>query len=105
MIIILLLVGCSIGLVMGYGLQYGEWKYEERKLRKKLVVYKTELDLKNYHTQDNVSNAKNKSHQNTCLHPEHAIKIRVVEAYVTCETVEHYCSECGKVICSITDCL
>ena len=42
---------------------------------------------------------------NTCSHPEHAMKIRVVEAYVTCETVEHYCSECGKVICSITDCV
>ena len=49
--------------------------------------------------------AKDKSIQNTCLHPEHAMRIRVIEACVTCETVEHYCGECGKVICSITDCV
>lgn len=49
--------------------------------------------------------AKDRSIQDTCIHPEHAIKMRVVETCVTCETVEHYCSGCGKVICSITDCI
>lgn len=42
--------------------------------------------------------------QATCNHPEDAIRMRTVDACVTCEKVEHYCSECGKVICSITDC-